>query len=77
MGTEYVVVAVEERTQEFAGMINLNRSGAFLWQQMQGEFSRADLAQALLDRYDITPEKAAASANAFVDKLLAVHVIEE
>ncbi len=76
-GNEYVVVAIEERTKEFSGIINLNKSGAFLWEQMTGEFTREDLAAALLCKYDITEEKAKASAAEFLNKLLSLNVIED
>ncbi len=77
MGDEYVVVAVEERTKEFAGLINLNRSGAFLWKQMNSDFTRESLTSALLEQYDVDETTARRAVDSFVDKLLSVKVIEE
>ena len=66
---EYVVVGEGLTQVNFNKMLSLNESAAYLWKEVLGmEFTRQDMAQLLLDKYEVTPEQAAAD----VDKLLAI-----
>ena len=76
VGDEYVVVAVEERTVEFHGMIRLNESGAFLWERMQTTTTEADLAAALVAHYGVTETVASDAVTGFVAQLTAAGVLE-
>ncbi len=76
MGNENVVVAVEERTEEFRGMIRLNSTGAFLWRLMENECSEEYLSDALAKEYDITEKRAQDAVRAFIDTLIGANVIE-
>ena len=52
----------------FNKMLYLNESAAYLWQEVFGkDFGKEDLVRLLLDRYEVTQERAAAD----VDTLLA------
>ena len=66
---EYVVVGEGLAQVNFNKMLSLNESAAYLWQEVSGkEFSKEDLVKLLLDKYEVTEERAAAD----VDKLTAV-----
>ena len=66
---EYVVVGEGLAQVNFNKMLSLNQSAAYLWEAVSGkEFSKEDLIQLLLDKYEVTPERAAAD----VDKLTAI-----
>lgn len=75
VGEEYVVVPVGEQTKIFNGMIRLNSSGAYLWEHMQGEFTKESLVSALLRKYEVTEAVAADTAEAFLQSLLDGGVI--
>lgn len=77
VGDENVVVPVGERTKTFHGMIRLNRSGAFLWENMKDEFTAESLTQALLDRYEVEEAVAAATVNKFLATLEQHELIEK
>ncbi len=77
LGNEYVVVPVGERTKDFHGMVRMNKSGAFIWEQMKGDFTRDDLINALLDHYEITNEVAEKTVDMFLAKLLSGGILEE
>lgn len=62
----YVVVAVGERSGEFNGMVNLNASGAFLWQTLEKGADREDLISALFDNYEVSKEQAASDVDKFI-----------
>lgn len=66
---EYVVVGEGLAQVNFNKMLSLNETAAYLWEAVSGkEFGKEDLVQLLLDKYDVTPERAAAD----VDKLTAI-----
>ncbi len=69
VGGHSLVVPVGAQTVNFNGMITLNETGAFLWQQLQQESTAEALTAALLAEYEVTAEVAAADVAAFIEKL--------
>lgn len=70
---EYIVVGEGLAQVNFNKMLSLNESAAYLWQEIAGqEFTREDLVKLLLDRYEVSEEKAGED----VDKLLDIWLKE-
>ena len=70
---EHVVVGEGLTQVNFNKMLSLNETAAYLWKEAQGkEFSKEDLVQFLLDKYEVSPEQAAAD----VDKLVTIWIQE-
>ena len=66
---EYVVVGEGLAQVNFNKMLSLNESAAYLWKEVTGKtFSKKTLVQLLLDKYDVSEERAVAD----VDKLTAI-----
>ena len=65
----FVVVPIGEATLDFNGMMNLNETGAFLFEKMITGISREDLIKALTEEYDVDEETAAADVDAFIEKV--------
>lgn len=65
----FVVVPIGEATLDFNGMMNLNETGAFLFEKMIEGISREDLIKALTDEYDVDEETAAHDVDAFIEKV--------
>ncbi|MCR5430066.1 MAG: PqqD family protein [Eubacterium sp.] len=65
----FVVVPVGEATLDFNGMMNLNETGAFLFEKMIEGITREDLIKALTDEYDVDEETAAKDVDAFIEKV--------
>ncbi len=76
IGNEHVVVAVEERTKDFRGMIRLNDTGAFLWKQMEKDCTEQSLTDALIKEYGITAELAKEAVASFLSQFSEVDVFE-
>ncbi len=76
MRNEYVVVAIGKRTKEFRGIIRLNDTGAFLWEQLQADRTEQELQEALMERYGITEEVAKESVDTFAQKLIRANVVD-
>lgn len=73
----YVVVAVGERSNEFNGMVNLNGSGAFLWELLEQGIDKEGMIQALLDTYDVSEEQATADIEKFITIVTENNFVEE
>lgn len=52
VGGSHVVVPVGEMSKQFHGMINLNETGAFLWNFYSQEHTLEEGVQALMQEYD-------------------------
>lgn len=72
----YVVVPVNSLTLDFNGVINLNETGAFLFEQLQKGIEKEELVEKMLDEYDVTREKASADIDLFINKLEDADVFE-
>lgn len=72
----YVVVPVNSLTLDFNGVMNLNETGAFLFEQLQNGIEKEELVCKMLDEYDVTEEKASADIDAFISKLKDADVFE-
>ena len=69
VGGEYVVVPVGERSKEFHGMINMNKTGAFLWEFFLQEHTLEDGVNALCDEFNVERELAETDVKRFMDVL--------
>lgn len=72
----YVVVPVGKATVDFNGMINLNETGAFLWQQLQKGADEETLLKAMLKEYEVDEETAAEGLVSFLNKLREADLLE-
>ena len=71
VGASYVAVPVGETSKHFHGMIRLNETGAFLWNQMVGvDKTEAELVDALLAEYDVSREIAERDVHTVVTLLV-------
>ena len=71
-----MLVPVGEATRDFPGMVTMNPTSTYLWEQLTEEKTEADLVQALLDRYEVTQTQAAADVADFVKTLTLIGAIQ-
>ena len=65
-----VVVSVGKRTLDFNGIINLNDTGAFLWERLEQGATEEQLTAAILEQYtDVDEATARQSVKDFVGTL--------
>ena len=72
----YIVVPVGSMTLNFNGIINLNETGAFLFEKLQQGADREDLINALLEEYDVAPDRAENDVDIFIQKVRDADVLE-
>ena len=77
IGTQYVIVAVGAATKKFNGMVSVNGTGSFIWDQLEQDISMEDLVKAITDHYEIDAATAAEHATAFLNTLKGVGAIAE
>ena len=65
----FVVVPIGDATIDFNGMMNLNETGAFLFEKMIDGTTREDLIKALTDEYEVDDETAAKDVDLFIEKV--------
>ena len=70
VGDAHVVVPVGELSKTFHGMINLNETGAFLWNFFTEEHTVEEAVEALRGEYEVDVEIATADVNKFAEILL-------
>lgn len=77
MGETFVAVPVEGESKQFYGMIQLNETGAFLWRNMEKECSEDQLAEALMETYDVDETQAKKDVSAVVEKFRKAGILVE
>ena len=73
-----VVVSVGKRTMDFNGIINLNDTGAFLWERLEQGTDEDALVAAILENYmDVDEETARVSVREFVNTLREADCLDD
>lgn len=65
IANQYMAVPVGARAKELHGMIGLNETAAFLWEQLKEDRTEEELAELLYNEYEITQEKALETVKKF------------
>ena len=72
----YVVVPVNQLTLDFNGIINLNETGAFLFELLQKGATNEELLEKMLAEYDVSSDVAQKGIDAFLTKVKDADVLE-
>lgn len=76
LADNYVVVPVNNQN-EFQGMIQLYQTGAFIWQQLEAGKNEDEILSLMLEKYEISLEKAKEDITLFIEKLRKDNLIDE
>lgn len=76
IGDKYIVVAIEEDTEEYSGMITLNNSGYYIWKKLKIDISYDELLSDLTDKYDAPLEVIKADLDTFLENAKRVNILE-
>lgn len=74
-GEEYVAVATGEAAKSFNGIIRNNKTANYIFEQLKEEKTE-ELVDALLERYDVSREKAQADVHALIVKIREAGLID-
>lgn len=77
VGGEHVAVPVGALSKTFHGMINLNETGAFMWNFFSENHTLEECVDALCETYDVARETATEDVEKFLSILKSNGFIEE
>ena len=78
LGKEFIITAESIKQINFNKMISLNESAAYLWKSVDGkDFNAEDLADLLVERYEIDRETALRDSKAIAAKWLGAGIVTE
>ena len=69
IGDDYIIVPVGKSVLSFNGMITVNETGAFLWEQLLKGTDKEGLLRTVVETYEVTPEIAERDIDEFLDVL--------
>lgn len=77
LGTEHIVLAEGANLVNFNKMISFNESAAYLWENLEGEFTVEDLANLLTQKYDVDSQTALKDSDSIAQSWLKAGLITE
>ena len=75
MDGRFVLIDADSGEDRFRGIINMNRTAAFIARLLEKETTKEDIVKALTDKYDVSPEVADANAQKVIDQFLKVGLL--
>lgn len=72
----WVVIPIGQEMVDFNGIINLNETGAFLWEKLHDGADIPALAKALTEEYEVSLAEARADVEVFCRKLMDVGCLQ-
>ena len=77
IGDEYMMVSESTSGLDYTRVISLNKTAAYLVQEVQQkDFTKEDWVALLIDKYNVDEEKAEADVKALIDKFLKEELFE-
>lgn len=76
VGEQNIVFAAGRAAKEFNGIIRLNETGRFLWEQLQTECTQEKLTEALTREYEVDEAAAARDVTAFLAELRGAGLLD-
>jgi hypothetical protein len=77
IGSQFVLVPIARDVAEVDSLFTLNGLGTFLWERFDGVADGNAHVAAVVQRFDVTTDRAAEDYLAFVGHLLAIGAVEE
>lgn len=68
-GNEYVLVPVANNIADMNSVYTLNETGAFIWEQINGQRTVEELINAVTEEYEIDNENATSDVFLFIDNM--------
>ncbi|MDY5627139.1 MAG: PqqD family protein [Clostridia bacterium] len=74
---DYVVVPVGDNFMDFSSIINLNETGAFLWQCMENDITKDELVNLLSKEYEVDASEVKDDVADFIESLKNAKLLSE
>lgn len=76
VGGENLLVPLGAQVMDLNGLVILNGTGACVWELLAHEHSVDELADAVAEQFDVTPERARADVQTFLDEIAKMGILE-
>jgi len=76
VGGEHLLVPLGAQVMDLNGLLTLNATAAWVWEQMAEERSLDELAAAVAERFGVANETARADVQIFVDEITRLGLLE-
>ncbi len=73
---EHILVPLASRGAEIDSIFNLNETGTFIWEKIDGRTTGVEIASLLAKDFELSPDRAALDCGDFLAQLLEVKAIE-
>lgn len=77
VANRHVVVAVGQASVDFNGLITLNDTGAFIWEELSKGCTYDELLEKMLEVYDVDEKTAREGIDSFLKTARSANLIEE
>jgi Coenzyme PQQ synthesis protein D (PqqD) len=75
IGDEFVLVPLAGRGADIDHILNLNRVGTFIWEQLDGRTSGAAIVERMTGRFEVDRDRAEADYLEFLGELREVEAV--
>jgi hypothetical protein len=72
---ETILVPIKDNLGDMGSIYNLNEVGAFVWKQLNGKASLADIKNRILDTFEVSEREADTDLSDFVNQLKEIDAI--
>lgn len=77
VANRHVVVAVGQASVDFNGLITLNDTGAFIWEELSKGCTYDELLKKMLEVYEVDEKTAREGIDSFLETARSANLIEE
>lgn len=74
---EYLLVPIGSQVMETNGMVVLNDTARCVWELLAEERTPDELTAAVAERFDVTPDRARADVQTFLDETTRMGIVEQ
>ena len=77
VGGESLLVPIGPQVMDTNGLVILNDTARCVWEQLAEERSLDELAAAVVERFDVAPDRARADVLTFLDEITRIGMVEQ
>ena len=74
---EYIVIPLGSLSEEMNVTITLNETGKDIWKSLEGNKSKEEIVKLILEKYDVSEEKAQQDVQNFINQMIEKGFIEK
>ena len=75
IGEEVILVPIRWQTADMEAIYTLNETGAAIWELLDGQRPLAEIRDALVTEFDVSPEQAEADVLEYIEMLESIEAV--